>query len=80
MKTRTLILALVITVPALTIAACNGDNTQSDSGPQNEAGSDVNSNPDTAKTDAGNDGGSCSTGLSFDNTLVPGWPNSIPQP
>jgi hypothetical protein len=83
MKTRNvLLLCLAVTVPFVTMAACNGDNSnQTDSGPHNgqDTGPDTQPQNDAA-ADTGTDGGSCSTGLSFDNTLVPGWPNNIPQP
>ena len=81
MKTRTLfILALAAAVPLVTMAACNGDNSnQTDSGPHNgqDAAPDIQQQNDTGP---GHDGGTCTTGLAFDNTLVPGWPNNIPQP
>ena len=80
MKTRILLLgAIAVAAPLVTMAACNGDNSNNtDSGPHNgDAASDVQQQNDTGP---GQDGGSCSTGLSFDNTLVPGWPSNIPQP
>ena len=84
MKTRTILfLAAALTAPFATMAACNGDNSnQMDGGPKNgDSGSDIQQQNDTGNPDtSNNDGGGCSTGLSFDNTLVPGWPNSIPQP
>jgi hypothetical protein len=84
-----LVLALVATIPFASLAACNGDNTQqTDSGPQN--GNDSGNKQDVAQqqdTGTQNDASSnpdapdpCSTGLKFDNTLVPGYPNNIPQP
>jgi hypothetical protein len=77
MKTR-IILALV------TIVACSDNNTQTDSGPQNgqDAGKDVAQQNDSGPSnDAGPDAPDpCATGLKFDNTLVPGYPNNIPQP
>ncbi len=86
MKTRIiLVLALAASAPLLTLVACNGDNSQQqDSGPQNnpDAGKDVAQQSDTGPgTDAAPDApNACSTGLVFDNTKVPGWPNNIPQP
>ena len=84
MKTRNLlaIVATVLVTAPLFNVACNGDNTQTDGGPQNfEAGKDVQvtdtGTNDGQKTDGGSDGATC---LTFDNTLVPGWPNNIPQP
>lgn len=82
MKTRVL-LALVIAAatPLVFVAGCSDSSSQTDGGPQNEAGGNdaaVDSNPGT---DSGTDGGNtCTTGLVFDNTLVPGWPNNVPQP
>ena len=87
MKTRSfLVLALVATIPFVTLAACNGDSSQTtDSGPQN---GDSGGNKDVAQQNDGapqNDAGPdapdpCTTGLKFDNTLVPGYPNNVPQP
>ena len=84
MKTRNLLalVAVVVVSAPLVNVACNGDSTQTDSGPQNfDAGKDVQvtdtGTNDVQQTDAGNDGAAC---LTFDNTLVPGYPNNIPQP
>ncbi len=77
MKTRSIILLAVAgaaAVPFITLAACNGDSSS-----QTDGGNDVNTSDVNNKTDGGTDS-SCATGLAFDNTLVPGWPNNIPQP
>ncbi len=84
MKTRNLlaVVAAIIVSAPLFFVACNGDNSQTqDSGPQNnpDAGKDVQQTQDTGTNDVQQttDGGAC---LTFDNTLVPGYPNNIPQP
>jgi hypothetical protein len=84
MKTRNLlaiVAAVLVTAPLLNVVACNGDSSQADSGPQNgDSGKDVTPPPpDTGPgPDATPDSGPpC---LTFDNTLVPGYPNNIPQP
>lgn len=84
MKTRHLLAAVaaVIVAAPLFFVACNGDNSQTqDSGPQNgqDAGKDVQQTQDTGTSDVQQqtDGAAC---LTFDNTLVPGFPNNIPQP
>ena len=84
MKTRTLLAiaaAVLVAAPLLNVA-CNGDNSQTDSGPQNfDGGKDVQvtdtGTNDVQQTDGGSDGAAC---LTFDNNLVPGYPNNIPQP
>lgn len=85
MKTRyllVLVAAVSVAAPVL-IVACNGDNSQADGGPQNfDSGNkdvqaqDTGTN-DAQQNDGGSDGAAC---LTFDNTLVPGYPNNIPQP
>jgi hypothetical protein len=85
MKTRNLfaVVAAILVSAPLFFVACNGDNSQTqDSGPQNNpdaAGKDVQQTQDTGTNDVQQttDGGAC---LTFDNTLVPGYPNNIPQP
>ena len=86
MKTRNLCLALALTAiaPVAFFACSSDDSSQQDGGPHNgqDATTDTG-NPETSTTsdastpDAPN---ACATGLVFDNTLVPGWPNNIPQP
>ncbi len=84
MKTRTLLLlAVAVTVPVFSLAACGGDdNNNADGGPQNQvdAGNDVTTDTGTG-TDAGADApNACATGIVFDNAgRVPSWPNP-PQP
>jgi hypothetical protein len=83
MKTRHLlvIVAAASVAAPLLIVACNGDNSQTqDSGPQNnpDASKDVQQQQDTSTNDVQQtDGATC---LTFDNSLVPGYPNNIPQP
>lgn len=90
MKTRAILLwAVIVTSPFAFVAACNSDDSQTkDSGPQN--GQDTGTGTDTSTgtdTGTGNDSGTqpdapnaCSTGVAFDNSLVPGYPSAIPQP
>ncbi len=85
MKTRALLILVLAAASPLAIVHCSSDDSsQTDGGPQNgkDSGSDVTTQNDTGTgTDTGTDApNACSTGITFDNTKVPGWPNAIPQP
>ena len=74
---------VVLTVPAVALVACSGDSAPARPNNVVDSGAnDAGSLPDTGSTDGGAETGpnACSTGISFDNTRVPGFPNSIPQP
>lgn len=91
MKTKSFYaLALAAALPFAMLGACTSDDSSTqDSGPQNKpdtGAGDANTQQDTAAQDVStNDAGidapnPCSTGITFDNTVVPGWPNNVPTP
>jgi len=83
MKTRVLLaLAIAAVTPFAFVAGCSSDDSsQTDGGPQNEAGGkDVTTDNAQPQPDSGTDGANQCTGPVFDNGLVPGFPNNIPQP
>lgn len=91
MKPTLLALALIAAAPLTMLGACSSDDSsQQDGGPQNkpDTGTDSTLPQDSGTqqdTSTANDAGidapnPCSTGITFDNTVVPGWPNNVPAP
>ncbi len=89
MKPMVFAFAIIAAVPLTMLGACSSDDSsQQDSGPQNkpDTGTDStlpqDSGPqETSTNDAGVDAPNpCSTGITFDNSVVPGWPNNVPAP
>lgn len=76
--------AVALTVPAAALVACSSDDAPVK--PNNTVDSGTNDTGTLPDTGSPSDGGAdaspntCATGITFDNTRVPGFPNSIPQP
>lgn len=90
MKTKSLfVLAFAAALPFSMLAACTSDDSsQQDGGPQNKPDTGTDSTTqqdtgtqDTSTSDAGADAPNpCATGITYDNSVVPGWPNNVPTP
>lgn len=75
--------AVALTVPAAALVACSSDDAPVKPNNTVDSGTpDTGTQPDTGTPDSGADAApnACTTGITFDNTRVPGFPNSIPQP
>ncbi|MCL2725349.1 MAG: hypothetical protein FWD69_13030 [Polyangiaceae bacterium] len=76
MKLKTILfVASVLATGLVSVVACS--SSSSDNGPVNQPPV-ADAGPD-GSTDNG-DGSPTACTNSFDNTRVPGWPNSVPQP
>jgi len=79
---RALFTVTLVLGTAVSFAACSGDDSAGP-GPSNPPKTDSGT-PDTGNNinDAGPDSSpqQCTTGSTFDNARIPGWPNNVSSP